>query len=385
MLKPIHIAALVGAVLALAAIGLLTQWSISQGEPHLGEGLWRKHLVWLCVGAAAGIGAAAMPTRWWRRAALPLYGVGVIALAAAAAGFGPELSGARRWLALGPLVIHVAALFQIALVLGLARLAAAEPSPASAGRRIGEAIGVTAAVLVPVALVAAQTDLVGAAEILIVSIAVLASGGRTWIPAAGLFAIALALPTVLWKFLLHDYQRARILDFFSEAPDASGAGYQTAVATDLLRSGGIAGRGLGSAANDGISRLANARTDFALSVLGHEWGLVGIAVAIALLAVVVAVAIRVALCATDRFASRFALGCALILVWQGGLHAAVDLGLLPVLSTPGFPLVSYGGSGTIAALACVAIMIRSAVSPRRGRAARCGRRFCPTGAWGARS
>ena len=38
-------AALVFASLALAALGLAVQWSISGSTPYLGDGLWRKHLV----------------------------------------------------------------------------------------------------------------------------------------------------------------------------------------------------------------------------------------------------------------------------------------------------------------------------------------------------
>jgi cell division protein FtsW (lipid II flippase) len=354
------IAALVLSALALAALGLAVQWSISGSAPYLGDALWRKHLVWLCVGGAAGIGAAAMPTRWWRRAALPLFGLGVAALAATVAGFGTELAGARRWLCVGPLTIHVASLFQLALVLGLAWAASREPARPAIGRRIGEAIPIAAASLLPAALLYAQPDLVGAAEVLIISIGVLACSRRTWIPAAGLFAVALAAPLVLWKLLLHDYQRARILDFFSATPDVHGVGYQAAVATELVRSGGIAGRGLGSAAHEGLSHLANARTDFALVVVGHEWGWVGIAVALALVAIIVAACARVALRSKDRFASRVAVGVAALFAWQAGLHAGVSLGLLPVLSTPGFPLLSYGGSGTIAALVCAGLVIRGA-------------------------
>jgi rod shape determining protein RodA len=362
----IRIAALVLSLLALAAIGLAVQWSISGSAPYLGDGLWRKHAIWLCVGGATGIGAAVIPPRWWRNAALPLYGLGVAALAATVAGLGPELMGSRRWLALGPLVVHVASLFQIALALGLAWAASREPGPRGVGRRIGEAILIAGAVLLPVALLTAQPDLVGAAEILVVSIAVLACSRRTWIPAAGLLAIALAAPVALWRFLLHDYQRARILDFFSATPDIRGVGYQTAVATELVRSGGIAGRGPGSAAHEGLSHLANARTDFAFAVLGHEWGCVGIAVALALVAIIVAACIRIALRSEDRFAARVAVGVAALFAWQAGLHAGVSLGLLPVLSTPGFPLVSYGGSGTVAALVCAGLVCRGALAAKTG-------------------
>jgi len=361
----VWITALVLSVLTLAAIGLAVQWSISQGEPHLGDGLWRKHLVWLCVGAAAGIGAAAMPIRWWHAAALPLYGLGVVALLATVAGFGTELSGARRWLAFGPLTIHVAALFQIALVAALAYVGSRDPGPAGVGRRIGEALAVAAAVLLPAALLFAQPDLVGATEILIVSIAVLACSRRTWIPAAGLGAIALAAPVALWKFLLHDYQKARILEHFSATPDVHGVGYQAAVADELLGAGGLTGRGFGTAAADGLTHLTNARTDFALVVTGHEWGYLGIAVALALVAIIVAVCVRVALRAPDRFAALVAAGVAALFVWQAGLHAAVSLGLLPVLSTPGFPLVSYGGSGTVAALVCAGLVCRGALALKR--------------------
>lgn len=178
--------------------------------------------------------------------------------------------------------------------------------------------------LLPAALLGAQPDLVAAAELLLVSIAVLASSRRTRIPAILLGAVALAAPLLCWRFLLHGYQKERILDFLRDAPDPLGAGYQAAVAGDLLR-----------------------------------------AAALALAALLVAACVRVALGAQDRFASRLALGCGLLLAWQAGLHAAVNLGLLPVVGTPGFPLVSYGGSGTVAAFVCVGLACRAAIDARR--------------------
>ncbi len=358
-------AALVASTIALAAIGLAVQWSISRGEPYLGDGLWLRHAVWLAVGVAAAAAAAAIPPGWWRAIALPLYGAGVVALFAVAAGLGPELNGVRRWLSIGPLTVHVAGLFDVALVLGLGRAAALESGGIGWARRIGEAVLFMAAVLLPMALLHAQPDLVGAAHVLVLSVAVLASARRTWLPAAGLGVVTLASPFVLWGFLLHGYQKERILDFLSTSPDTLGTGYQAAVAADLIRSGGLLGSGFASASGDGLERLSNARTDFAFTVLGHEWGIVGMVAVLALIAIVAAAAVRVAVRPPDRFTSRVALGCALIVAWQAGLHAGVNLGLLPVVSTPGFPLVSYGGSATVATLVLVGLLVRGLLRPDR--------------------
>jgi cell division protein FtsW (lipid II flippase) len=84
---------------------------------------------------------------------------------------------------------------------------------------------------------------------------------------------------------------------------------------------------------------------------------------LALVAVIVAAAVRETIRSPDRLSSRVALGCALVVAWQAGLHAGVNLGLLPVVSTPGLPLVSYGGSATVATLVCVGLVARGLLRP----------------------
>lgn len=108
---------------ALAVV--LGAWGLhaALGGGASGGALLRVQLVWLALGLAVGAGAATS-----RPVALRALGP-VLGWAAAAALLwtgvaGTSLAGARRWLSLGGLVVHTAALVPPLVALGLGRLAA---------------------------------------------------------------------------------------------------------------------------------------------------------------------------------------------------------------------------------------------------------------------
>ena len=76
-------------------------------------------------------------------------------------------------------------------------------------------------------------------------------------------------------FLLHDYQKQRILTFLNPERDPLGAGYHIIQSKIAVGSGGFNGLGFMKGTQSQLSFLPERHTDFAFSVFAEEWGLIG--------------------------------------------------------------------------------------------------------------
>ncbi|MEJ2589599.1 MAG: FtsW/RodA/SpoVE family cell cycle protein, partial [Deltaproteobacteria bacterium] len=108
--------------------------------------------------------------------------------------------------------------------------------------------------------------------------------------------------------------------------------------------------------------LPEPHTDFALSIVGEELGLIGVAVVIILFGALIVRGIKVALNAKDLYSSYLALGLTCFIALQVIINMGVVVGLLPTKGLP-LPLISYGGSSLVITLASVGVLMN--ISSRR--------------------
>ena len=112
--------------------------------------------------------------------------------------------------------------------------------------------------------------------------------GMLWMSGASLrwltalTASAIALLPLAWNYVLHDYQKQRILSYFDASPDIKGAGYQLYQAQIAVGSGGWMGKGLTNGTQAQGDFLPVGTTDFVLAILAEELGFIGVMVAFAL-------------------------------------------------------------------------------------------------------
>ena len=92
---------LITLILALIATGLVALFSATYFSQ---TSIFWKQLVWIAVGLLAMLIGFILDYRFLMRLAWPLY-VLVVILLVVVLGIGREISGARRWLSLGPLGI----------------------------------------------------------------------------------------------------------------------------------------------------------------------------------------------------------------------------------------------------------------------------------------
>ena len=82
------------------------------------------------------------------------------------------------------------------------------------------------------------------------------------------------LPLLWWR--LHDYQRQRVMTFLDPERDPLGSGYHIIQSKIAIGSGGLYGKGWCQGTQAQLNFLPERTTDFIFSVLGEEFGFMGI-------------------------------------------------------------------------------------------------------------
>jgi rod shape determining protein RodA len=354
LLEVLHIdGPLLLSVLAVCAAGLIVLYSAAGEDVHIFLGQAAR----VGLGLGVLVTVAQIPPRVMRIGAPFLYGLGLLLLIAVAV-VGDVAMGAQRWLDLGFIRFQPSEIMKIAVPLCCAWYLHERPLPPD----FVSLVVVALIVLVPTLLIAEQPDLG-------TSLLVMAGGGLV-ILLAGLqlryilglgAAIAAAIP-VVWQFLLHDYQRQRVLTFLNPQNDPLGAGYHTIQSQIAIGSGGVFGKGYMNGSQAQLEFLPERSTDFIFAVIGEEWGLVGCIVLMALYLLIIGRGLYIATQAQDTFTRLTAGSLTLLFGVYAFVNSGMVAGLLPVVGVP-LPLVSYGGTSLVTLMAGFGILM--AVHSRR--------------------
>jgi len=286
------------------------------------------------------IALAMIDIRVWFALAYPIYGIGLLLLVAVEA-VGDVRLGAQRWLSIGPFSFQPSEVMKLGIVLALARYY----HGASAQRaRLSWWLLVPAAMIgAPVLLVAHQPDLGTAMLILLTGASIVVLAGLSWrIILAGVVAFLAVVPPFV-MFVMHDYQRQRVLTFLDPESDPSGSGYHILQSMIALGSGGLLGKGYGLGSQSQLNFLPEKQTDFIFATLAEEFGFVGCVSVLVLYAAVIFMALRTSYVAHSHFARLAAAGVTATFTLYVMINGAMVMGLAPVVGVP-MPLLSYGGT-----------------------------------------
>ncbi|MBJ6120881.1 rod shape-determining protein RodA [Sphingomonas sp. BT553] len=327
-------------VLYSAAGGSVRPWALSQGIRFF-----------VLLGAALTL--SYVPTRIWKTGALPAYAIIVVSLLAVEL-LGKVSGGSQRWLDLGFIRLQPSEFMKPAIVLACARFY--DLLPPGETRRFGAIWPAAVLIGLPAALVMAQPDLGTGLMI--------CAGGATVMFLAGIplrlfigggLAAAVSIPLAV-NFLLHDYQRNRILIFLDPESDPLGTGYHISQSKIAIGSGGVWGKGFMQGTQSHLDYLPEGHTDFVFATMAEEWGLVGGCLLILAFMLVIRWGIEVAQASEGRFARLTAAGLASTIFFYVGINLMMVMGLAPVVGIP-LPLVSFGSSAQMTVLLCLGILM----------------------------
>jgi rod shape determining protein RodA len=327
----------------IACIGFAMLYSVAGGSLSP----WAdKQMVRFVIGFALMIVVALVDIRFWMSFAYPAYAASLLLLIAVEVA-GHAGLGAQRWIALGPLELQPSEPMKIALVLALARyLHGLSVEEISKPLRLAIPLVMIA---MPAVLVAMQPNL-GTTVILLADGAALLflAGLSWWWIAPTILAIAAAVP-IAWKYVLHDYQKTRVLTFLNPESDALGAGWNITQAKIAIGSGGVTGKGFLQGTQSRLNFLPEKQTDFIITNFGEEFGFVGCIALLLLFSVVIGYGVQIAASARSQFGRLLAMGIILNFFFYIMINAAMVMGLIPVVGIP-MPLISYGGTAMLAVM-----------------------------------
>lgn len=325
------------ALCLLAGTGSLMMFSVagSSWEPWAGAHLFRFGFCLILM-----IALALFDVRVWFALAYPIYGLG-LALLVAVELFGDTRMGATRWLDLGFISFQPSEVMKVGIVLALARF---YHGVSAENARLSWWLLIPALMIgAPVLLVAHQPDLGTAMLIAMTGGAIVVLAGLSWrIIAAAALAFIVAVPPMV-MFVMHDYQRKRVLTFLNPESDPSGSGYHILQSKIALGSGGFFGKGYGLGSQSQLNFLPEKHTDFIFATLAEEFGFLGCASVLAIFAAVIFMALRTAALAHSHFGRLAASGVTATFTLYVLINGAMVMGLAPVVGVP-MPLLSYGGT-----------------------------------------
>ena len=335
--------------LSVAAIGLLMVCGLgmawinarSYGQELLDpSSIFLRSIIWISLSVITFTVVTAINWRWIRTFAWPLYGANLLLLIATLI-FGQDSGGNSRAIAVFGIAIQSSEIAKILTLVALATVLTRESAEADtlSNTLLGGLV-----VAPPFILVAIQPD-AGTALIIVAALfgGLLLSGAATrWI--AGLAAFGVLVLPLAWTFLIADYQKERLIAFIDPNADPAGPKYQLEQALVAIRSGGLFG--IGFDGTGGINPLPVQESDFVFAALVRSFGLVGGLLVIGLIGLLVARLIWHAWESPDSFGTVLGGGLAAIILFQGGVNIAMNLGIAPITGIP-LPFVSYGGASAI--------------------------------------
>ena len=320
----------------------------------------RRHVVFAALGLAALSVTASVPYQKWKPWTYPLLGVVVVLLILVLVpGVGTTMGGATRWLNLGPVHLQPSELAKLSLVTYLAYSLEKKQSHIETFS-VGILPHLVFAGFV-LLLILAEPDFGTTMTVSALLVVMLFVAGVRLTHLLGLMAVG---APVAWLVLMGAaYRRARITAFLDPWANQADGAFQLIQSLLAFRAGGAVGAGLGESAQK-LFYLPSAHTDFIFSVIGEEFGLLGVAVVVLLFGVFVYRSVRVCADAPDLFGRLLGMGLAILIGMQASIHMGVVLGLLPTKGLT-LPLISYGGSSLVLTLAMLGILLNVTAQARR--------------------
>lgn len=342
-------------LLAITGYGLLVLYSASGGS----QSMFTNRVVQVSLGLSLMLVMAMFPPRFYQKVSPYLYVFCLILLILVDL-VGETSKGAQRWLNLGFVRFQPSEIAKLAVPLMVATYLSKRPLPPS----FKDTFIVLAIIIIPTLLVAIQPDLGTSILVCSAGLFVLFLAGLSWkLIGAGVVFLAGFIP-IMWFFLMHDYQKTRVMTLIDPDKDPLGAGYHIIQSKIAIGSGGINGKGWMEGTQSQLEFLPEPHTDFIFAVLSEEHGMIGILILLAIYLFIIARGLMIGTKSGSAFGRILSGGTALLFFVYVFVNIGMVSGILPVVGVP-LPLFSYGGTSYVTLMAAFGLMMSTYVHRKR--------------------
>ena len=344
-------------VAILTCLGLLMVYTSSSIPAYqkFGDSLlfFKKQCLVSILGAGLVWFILWLPFRWLQAATLPLLVCSVVLLGAI---FIPSLqhkaNGAARWIQIYGLTFQPAELAKLALIMFFARnLGRKNFQVHSFWRGIAPNLIVF---FIFATLLMLQPDFGSTTVLFALTFTMLFTAGLPTKFIIG--AIFLGIAGLSAAIYQAPYRMKRLVTFLDPWAQASEGGFQIIQSYLGFQSGGLLGLGLGESRQK-LYFLPEAHTDFILSVIGEELGLIGVLLIVAIFTYITLLGFQITAKQEDSYRKFLGFGLTCLIAMQACLNIGVAMGVLPTKGMP-LPFVSSGSSSLIIFLVVTAILAK---------------------------
>ena len=284
---------------------------------------------------------------------VPLAYVAGVALLMAVEVMGHTAMGATRWINIpGVIRFQPSELMKIIMPMTIAWYLSRHNLPP----RFKHIVISLAMIGVPFVLILKQPDLGTSLLVLASGAFVVFMAGLQWRWIVGAAAAVVPIAIGMWYFVMHDYQKRRVLTFLNPESDPLGAGWNIIQSKAAIGSGGVLGKGWLLGTQSHLDFLPESHTDFIIAVLAEEFGLVGVCLLLLLYLLLLARGLVITAQAQTLFGKLLAGALTMTFFVYVFVNIGMVSGLLPVVGVP-LPFISYGGTHLVTLLSGFGILM----------------------------
>lgn len=284
-------------------------------------------------------------------------GVGLLGLVLV---MGVGAKGAQRWLEIGGFRFQPSEIMKLTMPVVVSAYLAHRVLPP----RFLHVLWTLILVGVPTLLIMEQPDLGTALLVAASGMLALFFAGLRWRYIVGAFMALAAAAWPMWHYVLHDYQRQRILTMLDPEADKLGAGWNIIQSKTAIGSGGLYGKGWLHGTQSQLDFLPESHTDFIIAVLSEEFGMRGFLLLLSLYMLIIGRGLWIAYSAQDNFGRLLAGSITYTFFVYAFVNIGMVSGLLPVVGVP-LPLVSHGGTSVVTLMIGFGILMAISTQNRR--------------------
>tara|TARA_B100000029_G_scaffold390645_1_gene387416 strand:- start:317 stop:1441 length:1125 start_codon:yes stop_codon:yes gene_type:complete len=157
--------------------------------------------------------------------------------------------------------------------------------------------------------------------------------------------IVLLSSPFIWKSL-SPYMQERVITLFNPESDLLGAGWSISQSKTAIGSGGFAGKGYLSGTQSQLDFIPESHSDMIFSVIGEEFGFIGILLLILIYLMVIYRVFHIAFASNSEFSRLACSSIGFIFLIYVFINISMTVGTLPVVGVP-LPLISQGGTSIL--------------------------------------
>lgn len=197
--------------------------------------------------------------------------------------------------------------------------------------------------IIPFTLILLQPDLGTAIIILMSGLIVIFLAGIPKKYILSLLILGFVSIPLIWNFMLHNYQKERILTLFNPENDPLGTGYHIIQSKIAIGNGGFNGLGWLQGTQSHLSFIPEQTTDFIYAVIAEEFGFLGLLCLLFLYFILIIRCLYMSYNVKDIFSKLLITSYITIFSFYVFINIGMVSGILPVVGVP-LPLISFGGT-----------------------------------------